>query len=116
MWPTHELYAAGIAAYALAAAGGLASHLLKKSGRGMLNLLCALALSGALAQFGASSASLLGGAEFEWSFPSGVPYLSYSVRLDPLSSYFNHSLPARPKNRTWLTAGPCAERASWRGF
>jgi hydrogenase-4 component B len=92
MWPILELYAAGIAAYALAAAGGLASHLLKKGGRGILNLLGVLALGGALAQIAASLASLLAGAEFQGSFSSGVPYLSYSVRLDPLSSYFNLAL------------------------
>jgi hydrogenase-4 component B len=27
-----------------------------------------------------------------WSLPSGVPYLVYSVRLDPLSAYFNFTL------------------------
>ncbi len=92
MWPTHELYAAGIAAYALAAAGGLANYLLRKDGRGIRVLLCLLALTGALFQIAASASALLAGVESNWSLSSGVPYLSYSVRLDPLSSYFNFSL------------------------
>src|SRR5205807_4565694 len=26
--------------------------------------------------------------ELAWSFPSGVPYLQYGIRLDPLGSFF----------------------------
>jgi hydrogenase-4 component B len=36
--------------------------------------------------------ALFASAELDWVLSSGVPYLSYTVRLDPLSAYFNLTL------------------------
>ena len=43
---------------------------------------------GALFEGGAALGGLLGGAEFAWVVPSGVPYVSYSIHLDALASFF----------------------------
>ena len=40
----------------------------------------------------ASLGALLANGDLSWTLPSGVPYLTYSVRLDPLSAYFNLTL------------------------
>jgi hydrogenase-4 component B len=92
MWPARELFLAGAGAYALASAGGLASHFLGKTGRGVRNILCLGALVGALLQATAAFAALASGVEPAWSLSSGVPYLNYSFRLDPLSAYFSLAL------------------------
>jgi hydrogenase-4 component B len=92
MWPTRELYTAGLLAYALGMAGGLAGHSSKTTRAWMPTLLCFLSLTGALLEFGASVAALFDRAELAWSLSSGLPYLSYSVRLDPLAGYFTLAL------------------------
>ncbi len=92
MWLTRELYTAGLAAYALGIAGGLAAHTAKRSRSGIASLLLFLSLAGALLELAASLGALLAHSEPSWSFASGVPYLNYAVRLDPLSSYFNLAL------------------------
>ena len=96
MWLIRDLYAAGLLAYAAGFAGGLAGHFSKTIGRrtfeSLTNLLCALALLGALLEFSASLGALFANGQLSWVLPSGVPYLSYSVRLDPLSAYFNLTL------------------------
>ena len=86
--PIRELYTAGLIAFVLAGAGGIASHCWRLPARASLWLLCSAALAGALLEAGAALGVLTGGAEVSWSYPSGVPYLHYIVRLDPLSSFF----------------------------
>ena len=88
MWPVRDLFAAGLLVYALGAIGGLASHYARRSGRWATSLFCLLALAGALLECGASLGFLFAGEDLAWSLSSGIPYLSYSVRLDPLSAYF----------------------------
>jgi hydrogenase-4 component B len=75
-------YAAGVAA-------GLAGHF---SQRKLTNVLCSLALAGSLVEFAASLGALFSTGGLSWTLPSGVPYLAYSVRLDPLSAFFNLAL------------------------
>jgi hydrogenase-4 component B len=69
-----ELYTAGLLAYFAGLMGG-------KVGR-------CLTLLGALAELAAAGGAILNGGDLAWTLPSGVPYLTYSVRLDPLSTYF----------------------------
>ena len=59
MWPTRELYTAGLAAYALGIAGGLAAHTAKRSRSGIASLLLFLSLAGALLELAASLGALL---------------------------------------------------------
>jgi hypothetical protein len=96
VWLIRVLYAAGLLAYAVGIIGGLAGHFSKTIGRrtfeSLTNLLCSLALLGSLLEFSASLGALLANGNFSWVLPSGVPYLTYSVRLDPLSAYFNLTL------------------------
>jgi hydrogenase-4 component B len=87
-WPVPGLYAFGLLAYAAGAAGGFAAHFLRRNSRA-LNVLCGLALLGASLQFTASVGAVFGSGDFAWTVSSGMPYLSYGVRLDPLSAYFN---------------------------
>jgi hydrogenase-4 component B len=87
-----ELYTAGLLAYALGIAGGLAGHSAKRARLWIPGVLCFLSLAGALLEFGASAGALFANTELSWSLASGVPYLSYAVRLDPLSAYFNLAL------------------------
>jgi hydrogenase-4 component B len=53
---------------------------------------CALALLGALFETVASLVAIVGGSADIWTLPFGVPLFSWSVRLDPLSAYFNLTL------------------------
>jgi hydrogenase-4 component B len=92
LWPIRELYTAGLLAYALGVAGGLASHASKRTGSRISGLLCLLSLAGALLEFGASVLALFASSGLACSLPSGLPYLSYAVRLDPLSAYFSLAL------------------------
>jgi hydrogenase-4 component B len=87
-----ELYTTGLLAYALGIAGGLAGHSAKRAPAWIPGLLCVFSLAGALLEFGASLGALFANTELSWSLASGVPYLSYAVRLDPLSAYFNLAL------------------------
>jgi hydrogenase-4 component B len=88
MFSIRELYTAGLLAYAVGVLGGLAGYWLKSARPRLVNLLCGFSIAGALLEFAASLSALLGNTEIAWSLPSGVPYLTYSVRLDPLSAYF----------------------------
>src|SRR5713101_4118808 len=87
-----ELYTAGLFVYALGIAGGLGGHSVKRAPAWIPGLLCSLSLTGALLEFGASFGALFANTQLGWSVASGVPYLSYAVRLDPLSAYFNLAL------------------------
>ncbi len=92
MWPTRELYTAGLLVYALGIGGGLVCHASKRAGPWIANALCSLSLMGALLELGASIAALFANADPAWTLSSGIAYISYSVRLDPLSAYFNLTL------------------------
>src|SRR5262245_20882734 len=72
--PLRELYTAGLIAYALGIIGGTFGRVLP--------------LAGGLLELAVSIAALLPPTSPSWPLPSGVPYLTYSVRLDPLSAYF----------------------------
>jgi hydrogenase-4 component B len=88
MGSIQSLYAAGLLAYAAAMAGGLAGHARSITKLWLSRLLCLISLAGALFEIAASAATLLAGSGPAWSLASGVSYLSYSVRLDPLSAFF----------------------------
>ena len=70
------LFTAGLIAYAIGVASGWYWP----------------ALLGALLELAASASALVRPGNLAWSLPSGVPYLNYSVRLDPLSAYFSLAL------------------------
>src|SRR3989442_6217600 len=88
MGVTRELYTAGLFTFAFGAAGGIACHFGGRTAPWVSRLFCFTALVGALLEGGAAVGGLSGGPELAWSLPSGVPYLHYIVRLDPLSSFF----------------------------
>src|ERR1035438_5059102 len=92
MLPIRDLYTAGLLVYAVGVLGGLAGHPLKKAGPWLVNLLCGVSIAGALLESAACLIVLLSNTEVAWSLPSGVPYLNYAVRLDPLSAYFGLAL------------------------
>jgi len=92
VWPIGELYIAGLCAYSLGIAGGLGAHATRVARPWLPAVLCFLSLTGSLCEFGASVGGLLRTTEPSWSLPSGVPYLSYTVRLDPLAAFFTMAL------------------------
>ena len=92
MWPTRELYTAGLLLYSLGIAGGLAGYAVKRTRSWLPSLLCVVSLAAALLEFGASVSALFAPTELSWTLASAIPYLSYTVRLDPLSAYFNLAL------------------------
>src|SRR5438132_13227890 len=53
---------------------------------------CTFGLLGAVLQAIASVAAILRGSADVWTLPFGVPLFSGSVRLDPLSAFFNLAL------------------------
>ena len=50
------------------------------------------ALTGALLEVAASLPALVTGSAASWSLPSGIPVFAWTVRLDPLSAFFNLAL------------------------
>ncbi len=92
MWPIGELFSAGLLIYAIAALVGLAAHFRKINAAWVAALLCSASLIAAAFEFCASAEVLIAGVEFNWTVPSGIPFLHYGVRLDPLSAYFNLAL------------------------
>jgi hydrogenase-4 component B len=88
------LYAAGLAAYGFGMAGGLAGHAANVRSERLSNLLCGFSLIGALLELAASAGALASGADYRWAGAAGVPYLSYSIRLDPLGAFFTLALSA----------------------
>ncbi|HML16998.1 MAG TPA: hydrogenase 4 subunit B [Bryobacteraceae bacterium] len=91
-----EWFVAGLLAYGVAMAAGLTSglagHASKTTRPWLPRLLLSLTLLAALLEIGASLTALTAGAAPQWALPSGVPYLTCSIRLDPLSAYFNLAL------------------------
>jgi hydrogenase-4 component B len=69
-----QLYLAGLLAYLFGLAGGAFGRY--------------LTLLGALAELAASVGALASPAEIAYTLPSAIPYLTCSVRLDPLSAFF----------------------------
>src|SRR6266851_6788670 len=92
MWPTREIYTAGLLAYGFGMAGGLAGHWSNRRPSWLPRALIGLSLAGALLEFLASLVALFARAEPAWIWSSGVPGIVYSVRLDPLSAYFSLTL------------------------
>ena len=83
------LFASGLIAYLAGAVASLAAwhrpSVARLAG-------CALALVGALLEVLASVSAIARGSADPWTLPFGVPLFSWSVRLDPLSAYFNLAL------------------------
>lgn len=92
MYPICELYAAGLFVFAIAALAGLLAHLRKVSASWLAPVLCLGSIAAAALEFAASAGALITGAEFDLSIPSGLPFVHFGVRLDPLSAYFNLAL------------------------
>jgi hydrogenase-4 component B len=87
-FPSGEVFAGGLAAYALGALSGLLSQGRPRQAR---QLCCGFALAGALLSGLAGTAALMLG-PVEWSVSSGVPLFAYSFTLDALSAYFTLAL------------------------
>lgn len=78
-------YFGGLIAYA---AGAISCAFCQKNPTLARFLGFGLALTGAVLEGMAAGGALLIGADSHWTFRSGVPLLTYSLRLDPLSAYF----------------------------
>jgi hydrogenase-4 component B len=92
MWPIRELYSAGLLIYAVAALAGLSAHLRKITAAWIATSLCYATMAAAALELCASAGTLIAGAEFNWSLPSGIQSIHYGVRLDPLSAFFSIAL------------------------
>ena len=82
-------FAAGLLAYVLGAAAGLACWRRPATGR---RIGCGLALAGSLLLALASIAALAGGNDVTWNLPIGVTLFPWTARLDPLSAFFTLTL------------------------
>jgi hydrogenase-4 component B len=82
------LFTVGVAVYMAGAASGLAAFRKPRAARLWT---CGLALAGALLEIVASAAALAGPA-VTWNLPFGATLFSWTVRLNPLSAYFNLAL------------------------
>jgi len=78
-------YFGGLIAYA---AGAISCAFCQKTPTLARFLGFGLALAGAALEATAAVGVLLTGVESHWTIPSGVPLVTYSLRLDPLSAYF----------------------------
>ncbi len=81
--PITGFFTAALAAYFLGAAAGAARA---------RRVTFSLGVAGGLLEGLAAALNLLSGADTRWVLPSGVPYLSYSFRLDALASFFHLGL------------------------
>ena len=88
MLPARELYSAGLFAFALGALAGLGAHWWFRNQRFVSTALCLTALTGSVLEGAAALGSLWFGSHLAWSISSGIPNLTYEVRLDPLGSFF----------------------------
>jgi hydrogenase-4 component B len=82
-------FAAGLAAYLLGAAAGLACWRRPADGR---RIAFGLALAGSLLLAAAAAAALAGGKAVTWTLPIGVTVIPWTARLDPLSAFFTLTL------------------------
>src|ERR1019366_7851185 len=87
-FPAGEVFAGGLAAFALGALSGL---LLQRRNRQSRQLGCGFALVGAILTGVAAIVALINGS-VDWSVSSGNPLFAYSFTLDPLSAYFTLAL------------------------
>jgi hydrogenase-4 component B len=85
---TQALYGAGLLVFLCGAVAGGAAHVWARAARRVSGALCGAAVAGALLEAAASIEGLLHASDLAWTLPCGIPYLSYTVRLDPLSSFF----------------------------
>lgn len=83
------LLGAGLLAYIIGAVSGLACW--KRPAIARL-LACLFALAGSLLQAAASMATLARGAAATWTIPITTPVFPWTLRLDPLSAWFNLAL------------------------
>ena len=89
MPPVEVLFNAGLAAYLAGALAGLAAWRRPAAAR-VVGF--ALALAGTLLQAAASAAALVQVAGATWTLPIGTALFPWTMRLDPLSAYFNLAL------------------------
>ena len=83
------LLGAGLLAYIAGAVSGLACW--KRPATARL-LACLFAVAGSLLQAAASMATLAGRAAATWTIPITTPLFPWTLRLDPLSAWFNLAL------------------------
>jgi hydrogenase-4 component B len=83
------VFIGALIAYLAGAVGGLASY--RHPARARL-LAFSFALLGAVLEILASATAIVQGITTNWSLPCGVPLFSWTVRVDPLSAYFNLAL------------------------
>jgi hydrogenase-4 component B len=88
MWPISEFFTAGLIAFAVGAVGGFVAHHRARTSQTAAGFFGVLAVLGSALVGAAAAGGLFAPAEVAWSLPSAVPYLTYSVRFDPLSSFF----------------------------
>jgi hydrogenase-4 component B len=89
MPPLEAIFTAGLIAYLAGSAAGLAGL---RWGRYARVSAFGLALAGGLLETVAAAIAIGRGAAATWSLPFGVPLFSWTVRLNPLSAYFNLAL------------------------
>src|SRR5437016_4505849 len=82
-------FAAGLLLYMLGAAAGLACWRRPVDAR---RVAFGCAIAGAVLEIAASAAALFGGKALVWTLPIGITLFPWTVRLDPLSAYFNLTL------------------------
>ena len=79
----------GLIAYLAGAAAGLAGY---QSPRWARRAAFGLALAGALLEIAAAALALAQGGTQTWAVPFGVPVLTWTLRMNPLSAFFNLAL------------------------
>lgn len=84
-----ELFLSGIIIWL---AGAVASLTLWRHPAAARRVACGAALAGSLLELAGSAAAIFGGSATVISLPFGNPVFSWTVRLDPLSAYFNVTL------------------------
>jgi hydrogenase-4 component B len=73
-------------------AGALASLALWRNPAAARRVACGAALAGSLLDLAASAMAIFSGSAVLIDLPSGNPIFSWSIRIDPLSAYFNVTL------------------------
>ena len=76
----------GLLAYAV---GAIASLITRRRARLARIVCCTFGLAGGLLEAVSSWTALFGAVNPQWEIPAGVPFLTYSFRLDTLSAFFN---------------------------
>src|SRR5437762_2516807 len=82
-------FAAGLLLYVLGAAAGLVCWRRPADAR---RVAFGCATAGAALEIAASAATLFSGKVLAWTLPIGITVFPWTVRLDPLSAYFNLTL------------------------